>query len=128
VFGYAEKVATKMDYRQATDRDFWIDDPKSDDYNTWVTRDTPPTVSHERMKLNNDLYKLGIVVQYNTENPVKGHGSAIFVHIQGKPGSPTAGCVAMPESSLEGIIRWLRPDKRPLIIMGTGSELEKTVL
>ncbi|MDP1621342.1 MAG: L,D-transpeptidase family protein [Bacteroidales bacterium] len=128
VFGYVEKIATKMDYRQATDKDFWIDDPESDDYNTWVTMDTPPAVSHERMKLNNDLYKLGIVVQYNTKQVVKGNGSAIFVHIQGGPGSPTAGCVAMPEINLENIIQWLRPNKKPLIIMGTVSELEYNTL
>lgn len=125
VFGYAEHVSTSMEYRQATDHDFWIDDPKSDDYNKWVTSETPPAVSHERMKLKSDLYKLGVVVQYNTKQVVKGNGSAIFVHIQRKPGSPTAGCVAMSESNLESIIQWLRPDRKPLIIMGTCAELRQ---
>jgi L,D-peptidoglycan transpeptidase YkuD (ErfK/YbiS/YcfS/YnhG family) len=123
VFGYSENVATKMDYRQATDQDFWIDDPQSDDYNKWVTMKSPPTVSHENMKRNDDLYKLGIVVQYNTKQVVKGNGSAIFVHIQRAPGSPTAGCVAMPENNLESIIKWLQPGEKPIIVMGTVSEL-----
>ena len=124
VFGYADKIATGMEYRQATDNDFWIDDSKSDDYNKWVTIETPPTVSHERMKRNDDLYKLGIVVQYNTNPVIKGDGSAIFVHIQSGPGSPTAGCIAMPEISLNSIVQWLQPSKKPLIVMGTISELE----
>ena len=128
VFGYAGKVDTKMEYRQATRHDFWIDDPASDDYNKWVTREKPPAVSHEKMKLDNDLYKLGIVVEYNTEPVVKGHGSAIFVHIEHSPGSPTAGCVALPETDLERIVRWLDPDKHPLIIMGTEEELETVAL
>jgi L,D-peptidoglycan transpeptidase YkuD (ErfK/YbiS/YcfS/YnhG family) len=125
VFGYAGKIETQMDYRQATALDFWIDDPKSDDYNKWVTMETPPAVSHEKMKRNDDLYKLGIVVQYNTKQVVKGNGSAIFVHIEGGRGFPTAGCVAMPEISLERIVKWLQREKQPLIVMGTEKELER---
>lgn len=125
VFGYAGKIETQMDYRQATDKDFWIDDTQSDDYNKWVTMETPPTVSHEKMKRNDDLYKLGIVVQYNTKQVVKGNGSAIFVHIEGGRGFPTAGCVAMPETSLERIIQWLHREKHPLIVMGTEEELDR---
>jgi L,D-peptidoglycan transpeptidase YkuD (ErfK/YbiS/YcfS/YnhG family) len=124
-FGYAEHVETAMDYRQATEQDYWIDDPQSDHYNQWVTLEEPPSVSHERMKRDDNLYKLGIVVQYNTEETVKGHGSAIFTHIHREPGAPTAGCVALPEGDLSRIIKWLNPDKKPLIIMGTASELEK---
>jgi L,D-peptidoglycan transpeptidase YkuD (ErfK/YbiS/YcfS/YnhG family) len=125
VFGYAGKIETQMDYRQATDQDFWIDDTQSDDYNKWVTTETPPSFSHEKMKRNDDLYKLGIVVQYNTKQVVKGNGSAIFVHIEGGRGFPTAGCVAMPEISLERIVQWLHHGKNPLIIMGTEEELER---
>jgi len=124
VFGYSGNVVTKMDYRQATDKDYWIDDPQSDDYNKWVTTETPPTISHEKMKRKDDLYKLGIVVQYNTKQVIRGNGSAIFIHIQKAPGSPTAGCVAMPELNLDRIIQWLQPDKKPLIVMGTVVELE----
>jgi len=124
VFGYAEQLATQMEYRQATHKDFWIDDPRSDNYNKWVTMETPPSVSHEKMKRNDDLYKLGIVIQYNTHEVVKGNGSAIFVHIERNPGAPTAGCIALPEADLSRIIMWLQPEKKPLIIMGTIVELE----
>lgn len=125
VFGYSDHVVTKMDYRQATEKDYWIDDVQSPDYNRWITMNTPPAVSHEEMRRKDDLYKLGIVVQYNTKPILKGNGSAIFVHIQSKPGSPTSGCVAMPENNLDNIIRWLEPEKKPLIIMGTVPELER---
>ncbi len=125
VFGYSEHVATKMDYRQATEKDYWIDDIQSPDYNRWITMESPPAVSHENMKRKDDLYKLGIVVQYNTNPIVRGNGSAIFVHIQSEPGSPTSGCVAMPENNIDDIIRWLEAKKKPLIIMGTVSELER---
>ena len=77
----------------------------------------------KKMRRNDDLYKLGIVVEYNTENTIKGHGSAIFVHIHRGPGKPTAGCVAMSEDKLEEIVRWLDPALKPMIIMGTESEL-----
>lgn len=123
VFGYDKQVTTQMAYRQSTEKDFWIDDTNSDDYNKWVTLESPPTVSHEKMKRNDDLYKLGIVVQYNTQHIVKGNGSAIFVHIQRETGHPTAGCVALSEVNLLQIIQWLQPDKKPIIVMGTESEL-----
>jgi L,D-peptidoglycan transpeptidase YkuD (ErfK/YbiS/YcfS/YnhG family) len=35
-FGYPKAVETKLDYAQATPDDFWIDDPASAEYNTWV--------------------------------------------------------------------------------------------
>jgi L,D-peptidoglycan transpeptidase YkuD (ErfK/YbiS/YcfS/YnhG family) len=109
----------------AAENDYWIDDPASDDYNKWVTTETAPAVSHEVMKRHDNLYKLGIVVQYNTDHIVKGNGSAIFIHIQGSPGNPTSGCVALPETDLYRIVQWLEKKKQPLIIMGTLSELEQ---
>ena len=53
VFGYAGRVKTQMEYRQATPHDFWIDDPLSDDYNKWVTMENPPTVIHAPDILHN---------------------------------------------------------------------------
>src|SRR5208337_647148 len=35
-FGYSDKCETRMPYRQAMTNDFWVDDPDSQQYNTWV--------------------------------------------------------------------------------------------
>ena len=120
-FGYFPSVATKMPYRQATDEDVWVDDVDSEDYNKWI-RGKPNATSWERMKRDDDHYKYGLVIEYNTNPVVKGMGSAIFLHVW-KDGKGTAGCVAMSEERLLEILAWLDPAKKPLIIMGVEDEL-----
>jgi len=120
-FGYDPSVVTKMPYRQATDDDFWVDDVNSEDYNKWV-KGKPNAASWEKMKRDDDQYKYGVVIEYNMHPIVKGKGSAIFLHVW-KAGQPTVGCVSMPEEMILRILPWLDPAKKPLIIMGTESEL-----
>jgi len=120
-FGYDPSVVTKMPYRQATDDDFWVDDVNSEDYNKWV-KGKPNAASWEKMKRDDDQYRYGVVIEYNMNPIIKGKGSAIFLHVR-KRGEPTAGCVSMPEEMVLKILGWLDPAKKPLIIMGTESEL-----
>ncbi len=123
-FGYDVSVGTKMTYRQVTEDDFWVDDLNSEDYNKWV-KGKPNAASWEKMKREDDLYKYGVVIEYNTLPIVKGNGSAIFLHVW-KPGKSTSGCVAMSEEMVLKILGWLDPARKPLIIMGTESELAAT--
>ncbi len=120
-FGYDPSVATKMPYRQATEDDFWADDANSEDYNQWV-KGKPNAASREKMRRDDDQYKYGVVIEYNTNPIMKGNGSAIFLHVW-KDGGPTLGCVSMPEEMVLRILGWLDSAKKPLIIMGNESEL-----
>jgi L,D-peptidoglycan transpeptidase YkuD (ErfK/YbiS/YcfS/YnhG family) len=120
-FGYDPSVETKMPYRQATEDDFWVDDANSEDYNRWV-KGKPKATSWEKMKRDDDQYKYGVVIEYNMHPIIKGKGSAIFLHVW-KPGESTLGCVAVSEEMMLKILEWLDPAKKPLIIMGTESEL-----
>ncbi len=120
-FGYGPSVKTKMLYQQATEDDFWVDDPDSGDYNTWI-KGKPKAASWEKMKRDDDQYKYGVVVGYNRRPVVKGKGSAIFLHVW-KGGESTSGCVAMPEEKVSYILAWLDPQKIPLIVMGPEAEL-----
>jgi L,D-peptidoglycan transpeptidase YkuD (ErfK/YbiS/YcfS/YnhG family) len=120
-FGYDPSIETKMPYRQATDDDFWVDDANSEDYNRWV-KGEPKAASWEKMKRDDDQYKYGVVIEYNMHPIVKERGSAIFLHVW-KPGESTLGCVSMSEEMILNILGWLDPAKKPLIIMGTESEL-----
>ena len=119
VFGYDPSFPTKMPYRQATDDDLWVDDIHADDYNRWVKRGSTKASSFERMKRDDNLYKYGIVVEYNMNPAIKGHGSAIFFHLRRGNEKPTEGCVALSEEDLVTILRWLNPASRPLVVMGT---------
>lgn len=116
-FGYAPAAATKLSYRQATENDFWVDDPESAMYNKWVTR-KPRLGTFERMKRDDDLYKYGVVIEYNTESTVPGEGSAIFMHVWRGPDAPTSGCVALSEKNLLKLLKWLDRMQKPVIILG----------
>lgn len=119
VFGYEPSLPTRMPYRQATVDDLWIDDVHADDYNRWVRRGTTKASSFERMRRADDLYKYGIIVEYNTNPVIKGYGSAIFFHLWRGKGISTAGCIALSEEDLIRILKWLDPAARPLVVMGT---------
>ena len=115
-FGYASSIHTKLDYYQVTENDFWVDDPKSLQYNQWVHA-TPQANSFERLKRDDDLYKYGLVINYNTDPVVPGKGSAIFLHVWRGQNQPTAGCVAVAEKDIIRILQWLDKDKHPVIIL-----------
>jgi L,D-peptidoglycan transpeptidase YkuD (ErfK/YbiS/YcfS/YnhG family) len=117
-FGYNENIRTKMAYRQALALDIWVDDPKADDYNRWTKIQETKAASYEMMKREDDQYKYGIVIEYNTDPVIKGNGSAIFLHIWKGKGIPTAGCVAVSEEDIVKILNWLDPAAAPLIFTG----------
>jgi L,D-peptidoglycan transpeptidase YkuD (ErfK/YbiS/YcfS/YnhG family) len=117
-FGYDATLETKMPYRQALEDDIWVDDPNSEDYNRWTKKQETKAASYEIMKRNDDLYKYGIIIEYNTDPVIKGNGSAIFLHIWKGEGMSTAGCVAISEENIIKILGWLDPKASPVIIMG----------
>ncbi len=123
VFGYDSAFPTSMPYRQATANDLWVDDVQAADYNQWVERGKTEASSFELMRRDDVLYKLGIVVDYNTDPIIKGHGSAIFFHLWKGRGQPTSGCIALAEEDLGRIVRWLDPHATPLVVMGAKATL-----
>jgi L,D-peptidoglycan transpeptidase YkuD (ErfK/YbiS/YcfS/YnhG family) len=116
-FGYADWITTKMPYRQALADDLWIDDPNAPDYNRWVKQTETQAASYEKMRRDDDLYKYGVVIEYNTGPVIKGYGSAIFFHVWASPKSTTAGCVAMSEDDILNILVWLNPEAHPVILI-----------
>lgn len=115
-FGYAP-LATKLPYTVLTPELVWIDDPASPRYNRLSTRAQAAGFSHEIMRRDDDFYRYGIVIEYNTKETVRGAGSAIFFHVWKGPGSSTAGCVAAPAGEVVRILRWLDPARKPVIVI-----------
>ncbi|MBP9853773.1 MAG: L,D-transpeptidase family protein [Candidatus Omnitrophica bacterium] len=115
-FGYDEVIKTGLEYRQATALDFWIDDPKSVWYNQWVSGRIP-SVSYEKLRREDDLYKYAIIIEYNTDPVISGNGSAIFMHVWKGAGQSTAGCVAMAEMDMVKLLNWLKLDHHPVVII-----------
>jgi L,D-peptidoglycan transpeptidase YkuD (ErfK/YbiS/YcfS/YnhG family) len=126
-FGYNESIRTKMPYRQALRDDLWIDDINAVDYNRWIKKENTQAVSYEKMKRDDNLYKYGIVIGYNTDPVIKGYGSAIFFHVWRGGNMATAGCVAVAEENIVKILGWLDPQALPQIIMGTENIIERLI-
>jgi len=124
-FGRAARTPgkSKWPYRALGPRDRYVDDPSSPLYNTWQRAPEtgePAWRSAETMLREDGLYDLGLVVLHNDPKPVPGAGSAIFLHLDGKPPTATVGCTAMGRADLEGIVKWLDPGKKPVLIQVVG--------
>ena len=132
-FGYDTEppTGTLMPYRCITEKDYFVDDVQSEDYNRWVRLDgnteTPRQMwnSWEAMKRPDHLYELGAVVEHNAAPVAKGRGSAIFLHVWKAKGVPTAGCTAMARDDLVSLIRWLEPVNNPCLIQAPVDELDR---
>ena len=71
----------------------WCDDinyPKK--YNTLIKSNIK--IKHEKLKRKDHKYDLLIPIKYNSNNPIPGIGSCIFIHLT-KNYEPTAGCIAL---------------------------------
>jgi L,D-peptidoglycan transpeptidase YkuD (ErfK/YbiS/YcfS/YnhG family) len=113
-FADGPTLDTKLDYRRATADDFWVDDADSPQYNRWV-HGKPAAKSYEN--LQQPAYKFAAVIEYNTDPVVPGRGSAIFLHVWAGPDKPTAGCVALAESDVTTLLKWLDRQQKPVIVL-----------
>jgi L,D-peptidoglycan transpeptidase YkuD (ErfK/YbiS/YcfS/YnhG family) len=85
--------------------DGWSDDPADPAYNRRVLR--PHPFGHEALRRSDPMYDLVAVTDWNRHPPVKGRGSAIFLHVWRRPRHPTAGCIAVRRQDLAWILaRW----------------------
>ena len=83
--------------------DLWSDDVTDPDYNMMVRK--PHGYTHEALKRADRLYDVILLTDWNWPYPVKGRGSAIFLHRWRRPGFPTEGCVALAPTHLA----WIAP-------------------
>ncbi len=120
-FGYASPASNswiKLPYAHATEKVQCVDDPASPYYNRLVdtSKVAPAWKSYENMLLQDGQYRLGVVVDHNT-NPVRpSGGSCIFVHIWKGPATGTSGCTALEAADVEALLRWLDPAKYPVLV------------
>ena len=122
-FGLNTPPAVSIAYTQLRGGEQWVDDVASARYNQWVTKDTTPVdwKSAEDLTTETVAYKYVAVVEYNTDNIVKGAGSAIFLHCS--KGRPTAGCVSVSEESMIKILGLIKPGTR-IAIARSDAELK----
>ncbi len=81
----------------------WCEVPDDRNYNRPIR--LPYGACHERMRRDDDLYDVCLVLDWNIRPRRRGRGSAIFLHLA-RPGlTPTEGCVAVSR----GVMRQLLP-------------------
>ncbi len=101
---------TGLPVREIGEDDGWCDDPSHAAYNTLV--DLPTDASHEIMRRDDPIYDVVVEIGYNDDPPIPGQGSAIFMHVARPDYSPTAGCVALAPSDLDGLLKGLDIESR----------------
>lgn len=118
-FGRKANPGTKLPYHRITSDDVWVDNVKSKYYNTLQSK---RKTGEKTESMNIPQYDYGFVIDYNTKR-VKGKGSAIFFHIA--KGNYTLGCTAVSKENVVSILKWLDPNKKPVIIQAVESDLSK---
>ena len=94
---------TRLPLTKITKQMGWCDDPKDEEnYNKLV--ELPYLYSHEKLWRDDNIYDIIVELGYNDRPPVKGLGSAIFMHLMAKDGSPTAGCISLGKDDLLNLI------------------------
>ena len=124
-FGTEPHAPSRLPYRLLADRDAWCEDPASTNYNQWITVDERDATT-DRLKRDDNLYRITAVIDYNRNPIIPGHGSAIFMHLADptRPsGAGTLGCVGLNNTDLQAVIAALDPAKRPMILMGRPADL-----
>ncbi|HEX3954409.1 MAG TPA: L,D-transpeptidase family protein [Stellaceae bacterium] len=99
--------ATGLQLTALQPRDGWVDDPTDRQYNRLVA--LPYSAHHEAMWRADALYDLVVLIGYNTDPPVAGRGSAIFLHVAHPDFSPTEGCIAVAREVLADLLGRLGP-------------------
>jgi L,D-peptidoglycan transpeptidase YkuD (ErfK/YbiS/YcfS/YnhG family) len=111
---------TKLAYRTLRGSgDCWGATPGQSHYNDYYAGMCGPADENLSSIMLIGSYRQAAVIDYNRPKAAPGYGSAIFFHVGGK--TPTAGCIAIEESALRGILRSLAPGDR--MIMGPSSEI-----
>lgn len=136
-FGRRPDPGANLDYRRVDGNDWWPYDRRDPaTYNVYQRHKAPGTHWRsgraERLDSYTKQYGYAIVVGFNLPSGVHYSprrdqwvasqradtraGGGIFLHVKGD--GATAGCVAMARKNIRWLVRWVRPDAQPRVVMG----------
>ena len=87
-----KKIKTKLSKKIIKKRMGWCDSVINKNYNKEIK--IKSKFGFEKLYRYDYKYDAFIVINYNTNNPIRGKGSAIFIHLT-KNYKPTAGCITL---------------------------------
>ena len=91
----------------------WCDDSRSKKYNQEIY--FPFKYHAEKLYRKDNIYDIFINIKYNHSSPIKGRGSAIFLHLSNKKYLPTSGCVALLKKDFIKILPLINNNTKILI-------------
>jgi len=97
-----KKIKSKLPKKIIKKNMGWCDDTRSKYYNKLIR--FPFILSAEKLWLNENIYDILLVINYNTKPVIKKKGSAIFLHIAKKNYKPTRGCIAISKKDMKQLI------------------------
>ena len=125
MYGIAGNPGVRYGYHKLVENDWWNENPATDGYNSFFHGADPGGASEALWEID-PQYRYFAVINYNIPVRVADppRGSGIFLHVM-VPGRSTAGCVALAESDLVKVLRWLDPAAEPRIVMAPAGELDR---
>lgn len=125
-YGYDKRFSgtSELPYQQVDRKWRCVNDSASTLYNRVFDSKTvmkKDWSSAERMRRNDELYRLVVAVGHNhllpgDSDPIAEAGSCIFLHVWGGDDSPTVGCTAMSLTHMEDLISWLKPSPVAVLV------------
>ncbi|WP_246730393.1 L,D-transpeptidase family protein [Nitratireductor mangrovi] len=98
--------ANALQWRRTSPEQGWCDASGDRNYNRPVA--LPYPASHEKMRREDHLYDIVIVLDWNMRPAARNRGSAIFLHLA-RPGYlPTEGCIAVSRATMMRLLPCLR--------------------
>lgn len=109
-------------YRMITDRDLWIEDSQSTNYNRHLILSTheefPENHLYDQMRQNDPAHALKIFIRHNAPPDVRPHaGSAIFFHLSRGQDHPTTGCTTLLREDFETLFQNCTPKDHPVYVL-----------
>ena len=118
-FGALGNPGTGLPYFRTTPADWWISQ-QGPLYNTHQHCSSGCSFNlgdpNEHLMYETPYYNYAVVIDTPSGSAAYPHGSAFFLHVT--DGTPTAGCVAIPQSTLVPLMQWLTPAAHPRILIG----------
>jgi L,D-peptidoglycan transpeptidase YkuD (ErfK/YbiS/YcfS/YnhG family) len=124
MYGIAGNPGVRYAYHRLVTDDWWNENVASPGYNSFV-HGADPGGGSEALWRTTPQYTYLAVINYNIPvvpaNPARGSG--IFLHVS--VGRSTLGCLALDQTDLVKVLRWLDPGAAPRIVMAPAAALSR---
>ncbi|KEG18018.1 L,D-transpeptidase family protein [Bartonella bacilliformis] len=102
---YRSLPRSALSFRRIRAHDGWCDESGDANYNRFVRLPYPK--SAEKMQREDNLYTIGLILDWNITERKMAKGSAIFMHLARDNYQPTEGCIALSRRDMERLLPYI---------------------